>query len=52
MMTKVSGSDKKREWRNFLILGFIGLPIITVLLICAYGFSVWFMQLLFWGPPH
>jgi len=52
MTNKVSTSEKKKDWRNFIVLGFIGLPITAILLICAYGFAVWFMQLLFWGPPH
>ncbi len=43
--------DKKSEWRRFLLLGFVGLPIISLLLVCAYGFILWFGQMLFWGPP-
>ena len=45
-------SDKKvSEWKRFLLMGFIVLPIFTLLIICAYGFVVWFGQELFWGPP-
>ena len=45
-------SDKKvSEWKRFLLMGFIVLPIFTLLLICAYGFVVWFGQVLLWGPP-
>ena len=45
-------SDKKvSEWKRFLLMGFIVLPIFTLLVICAYGFVVWFGQELFWGPP-
>ena len=29
----------------------VGLPVTMVLAICAYGFVVWFLQLLFFGPP-
>lgn len=39
------------EWRRFLLLAFAGLPVVFVLLVCAYGFLVWFGQILFWGPP-
>lgn len=39
------------EWRRFLLLAFAGLPVVFVLLVCAYGFLVWFGQMLFWGPP-
>lgn len=52
MDNKISPADKKRDWRNFLLLGFVGLPVTVFLLICAYGFAIWFMQLLFWGPPQ
>ncbi|WP_038369686.1 periplasmic nitrate reductase, NapE protein [Brackiella oedipodis] len=39
------------EWKRFLLMGFIVLPIVSLLLICAYGFIVWFGQMLIWGPP-
>lgn len=53
MMTdKISKPEKNHDWRNFLLLSLIGLPITVILLICAYGFSIWFMQILFWGPPQ
>ena len=35
------------EWRRFLLLAFVGLPITMVLAIAAYGFVVWFLQILF-----
>lgn len=41
----------KHQWLSALIMSFIGLPIITILFICAYGFIVWFGQMFFWGPP-
>lgn len=41
----------KREWLTALVMSFIALPFIAVLFVCAYGFIVWFGQLLFWGPP-
>ncbi len=40
------------EWRRVLLLAFVGLPIMTLLAVCAYGFVIWFMQILFWGPPQ
>ncbi len=46
-----SGDKKVSEWKRFLLMGFIVLPIFTLLLICAYGFVVWFGQMLFCGPP-
>lgn len=40
-----------REVISFLVLAFVLLPIVMVGAIAAYGFIVWFMQILFWGPP-
>ncbi|MCK6409461.1 hypothetical protein [Thauera sp.] len=44
-------SGPSREWRKFLLLAFVGLPITMVLAIAAYGFVAWFLQILFFGPP-
>ena len=41
----------KNEWPRFLLLAFVGLPITMTLAIAAYGFVVWFLQILFFGPP-
>lgn len=46
-----TSTKKVSEWKRFLLMGFITLPIVTLLLICAYGFVVWFGQMFFWGPP-
>lgn len=39
------------EWKRFLLLAFVALPVVALMCICAYGFVVWFGQMLFWGPP-
>lgn len=52
MTKKDSSPNKNHDWRNFLLLSLVGLPITAILLICSYGFIIWFMQILFWGPPH
>lgn len=44
-------SGHKSEWPRFLLLAFVGLPITMTLAIAAYGFVVWFLQILFFGPP-
>ncbi|NLB31915.1 MAG: hypothetical protein GX822_09735 [Alcaligenaceae bacterium] len=49
--THHSDNKKVSEWKRFLLMGFIVLPIFTLLLICAYGFAIWFGQMFFWGPP-
>lgn len=41
----------KRQWLSAFIASFVALPIIALLFLCAYGFIVWFGQILFWGPP-
>lgn len=41
----------KNQWLSALIMAFIALPFIALLFLCAYGFIVWFGQMLFWGPP-
>lgn len=44
-------AGRKREWSTFLLLAAVGLPVSMVLLIAAYGFVVWFLQIMFFGPP-
>ena len=44
-------SGRKNEWPRFLLLAFVGLPITMTLAIAAYGFVVWFLQILVFGPP-
>jgi|APTNR8051073442_1049403.scaffolds.fasta_scaffold12438_3 nitrate reductase NapE len=44
-------SGPRREWHKFLLLAFVGLPVTMVLAIASYGFVVWFLQILFFGPP-
>ncbi len=39
------------EWRRFLLLAFIGLPIIAASMIGLYGLVIWLGQIFFWGPP-
>jgi periplasmic nitrate reductase NapE len=47
-----SGHRKKEELRSFLFLTAVMVPVLTVMFIAAYGFVVWFYQLLIAGPPH
>ena len=44
-------AGRKSEWPKFLLLAFVGLPITMTLAIAAYGFVVWILQILFFGPP-
>lgn len=48
---QTNGVTKSGEWRHFILLMVIVLPILAFCAIGAYGLFVWIMQLLFWGPP-
>jgi periplasmic nitrate reductase NapE len=43
---------KSEELRSFLFLTVVMVPVLTVMFIAAYGFTVWFYQMLIGGPPH
>jgi nitrate reductase NapE len=42
--------QQKREWRLFIFIIVFLFPILTVALVSAMGFSIWFYQLIA-GPP-
>lgn len=42
--------QKTREWRLFIFIIVFLFPILTMALVSAMGFSIWFYQLLA-GPP-
>ena len=41
----------KRELRVFLFLTVVLAPVLAVGVVAAYGFAVWILQLLIFGPP-
>ncbi|MCB1888875.1 MAG: hypothetical protein KDH20_14800 [Rhodocyclaceae bacterium] len=41
----------KRELALFLLLAFVVLPAVMFGAVAAYGFAVWFLQILYLGPP-
>jgi nitrate reductase NapE len=41
----------RRELATFLILAFVVLPALLFGAVAAYGFVVWFLQILYLGPP-
>lgn len=43
-------STKKDERRVFLLITVVLLPVLSVMLVGAYGFAVWISQLIL-GPP-
>ncbi|MFA7428555.1 MAG: hypothetical protein WCZ23_00190 [Rhodospirillaceae bacterium] len=48
--TVVTGGHR-REFLSFILLAFVALPMVMFGAIAAYGFIVWFLQILFFGPP-
>lgn len=45
-----SPSTRKEELRSFIFLSVVMAPILAVLIVASYGFTVWFYQILA-GPP-
>lgn len=43
--------SRGQEWRFFAFLAVVVLPALMLAGIAAYGFVVWFLQILFFGPP-
>ncbi|MDZ4262652.1 periplasmic nitrate reductase, NapE protein [Cellvibrio sp. UBA7671] len=43
-------SEKSKEWRLFIFIIVFLFPILTVAIVGALGFSIWFYQLIV-GPP-
>jgi nitrate reductase NapE len=53
MTGEVSDATRKsEELRSFLFLTVVMVPVLTVVLIAAYGFAVWFYQMFIGGPPR
>ncbi|MCL1116340.1 MULTISPECIES: periplasmic nitrate reductase, NapE protein [Pseudomonadati] len=49
-MSKENASEKSLELKIFIFLTVFLAPILSVLLVSALGFSIWFSQILT-GPP-
>lgn len=43
---------KKEEWRSFLFLTAVMVPVLTVMFVAGYGFIVWMTQLVSGPPSH
>jgi nitrate reductase NapE len=48
--TSSDGSERRREWGVFLLLAFALAPVLSVIIVAGYGFSVWIWQMIM-GPP-
>jgi nitrate reductase NapE len=52
-MTETETSLRKmEELRSFLFLTIVMVPVLTIMFVAGFGFSVWFYQMLIGGPPH
>lgn len=49
MSNEANSNTKKAEMNVFLLITVVMFPLLTVLLVSGYGFSIWIYQLLF-GP--
>lgn len=49
--TSSEGLSPRSEGRQFFVLAVIILPLLLVAGVAAYGFIVWMLQVLFFGPP-
>ncbi|WP_022939949.1 trimethylamine N-oxide reductase system protein TorE [Psychromonas hadalis] len=43
--------NKSSEWKTFLFLTICLFPALSIALIGAYGFGIWFLQMFLMGPP-
>ena len=48
----VSRRAKRNELLSFLFITVLLLPVLSVLAVASYGFSVWFWQIVFGPPTH
>ena len=54
MLNKKTGSEvvtRASEWKTFLMLTVVLIPLLSVLIVAGYGFAVWFLQMFVMGPP-
>ncbi|EAS64968.1 trimethylamine N-oxide reductase system protein TorE [Photobacterium angustum] len=40
-----------REWKMFIFIVVFLFPILSVIFVGGYGFTVWMLQLFVFGPP-
>jgi nitrate reductase NapE len=50
LLTAEQRLEKKKEWRLYIFIIVFLFPILTVAIVGAMGFSIWFYQLIV-GPP-
>ena len=48
---EIEAHNKASEWKTFFMLTVCLFPALSIALVGAYGFSVWFLQMFLMGPP-
>ena len=48
--TPHDGKRKQEEFRSFIFLTAVMVPVLSVIIVAGYGFIVWFTQMVV-GPP-
>ena len=48
----VSRRAKRKELLLFFFITVVLFPVLSVLIVSSYGFSVWFWQIIFGPPTH
>ncbi|WP_261815484.1 trimethylamine N-oxide reductase system protein TorE [Vibrio gallicus] len=43
--------QRSLEWKSFFFIAVVLFPILSVIFVGGYGFSVWMLQMFVWGPP-
>ncbi|MGF1687051.1 trimethylamine N-oxide reductase system protein TorE [Photobacterium japonica] len=54
MDNRLSMSEKKsktREWMAFFFITVVLFPLLSVIAVGGYGFTIWMLQLFVMGPP-
>ncbi len=50
-LTHEDSVTKGGEWRRFILLMIVVLPLLAACAIGGYGLFIWIMQMFVWGPP-
>ena len=52
MNSNPAPATRRQEWRTFLLLTVVLIPLLSLMIVAGYGFSVWILQMLFGPPGH
>ncbi|NML45688.1 periplasmic nitrate reductase, NapE protein [Ramlibacter sp. G-1-2-2] len=52
MASEIDAQRKKEEWRSFLFLTAVMVPVLSVIVVGGWGFVVWMTQVVTGPPTH